>query len=101
MAGNVKTGNPWILDTAEEVVAKGTTIRIKLLKYVGEAANNTVILKDGDGKVIWVSLIGTVGDTLTDDDYFGETGFATNGLTVDTISAGTVYLYLASRARPE
>jgi len=96
MAGNVKTGNPWILDTAEEVVAKGTTIRIKVIKYIGTAASDTCTLHDGDGKVIWVGQLSAVAyNDLIQTDYFGGRGFATNGLTVATLDHGTVYVYLA------
>jgi len=96
MAGNVKTGNPWILDTAEEVVAKGTIVRIKAIKFVGTTDEDTCTLHNGDGKVIWVGQLSTVAtSSKVQSDFFGDRGFASNGLTVATLDHGLCYVYLA------
>ena len=94
MAGNVKTGNPWILDTAEEVVAKGTIIRIKAIKFARASAGDQCILHDGDGKVIYNDMVAQ-SNGYNRADYFGERGFATDGLTVNDVGNGLIYLYLA------
>ena len=80
-------GNPFVLDTVGSVTTD--QISIDFIRWVGgAAAGDQCILKSG-GRVIWKSLAPAtnyVEQSPIRKKYFG--------LTLDTLSSGTVYVYL-------
>src|SRR4030042_2267743 len=93
---NTRYNDRWVLDTAESVVAVGTHIRIKSLCYVGTTNADDCILHDGNGKEVWKCKLGTVGTAGYQASIsFGESGIVVNGLDLDTIDSGVLYVYLA------
>jgi hypothetical protein len=84
---NDTNGTPWILDTAGAV----TTARVnaKTVRWVAPAASagQKVILKNAAGRVVWE-------DYATGSNYVVSDRVETiwNGLTVDTIDSGKLYI---------
>ena len=98
--GNTAYNGRWVLDTAESVVAAGTTLRLNAVKFVGTADNDDCILHDGNGKEIWKCKLGTVATVgYQDGDTFGKDGIIVNGLDLDTIDSGVLYVYLGRLQR--
>ena len=96
MAGNVPTGNPWILDTPATIKATGNILRIKRFKFVGTTTDDECLVKNGAGVEIWRGVIGNTGTYgYSDSDYFGEHGFEINGLILTTLTHGVLLVYLA------
>ena len=84
-----------MLDTAESVVAAGTFVRIMSLCFVGAADVDDCVLHDGNGKEIWKCKLGTVATAGYQASVdFGEKGIVVDGLDLDTIDAGMLYVYL-------
>lgn len=50
---NVYTGNPWILDTAATIVAKGSTVKIVKMAFFAYAAGDDLSVTDSAGNPIW------------------------------------------------
>lgn len=98
--GNLRYGARWVLDTAESVVAAGTFINITAVEFVGTGDESECILHDGNGKKIWSGKLGDVtvsGYNVGRD--FGKDGIVVDGLDLDTIGNGVLYVYLGRRAR--
>ena len=92
---NALVGVRYILDTALPVVSAGTTIRIGGLCYVGTTDGDDCILHDGNGKEIWKCKLGTVATAgYQQSIMFGDGGIAVDGLDLDTIDHGLLYVYL-------
>ena len=90
-----RSGARWVLDTAEVVVAAGTPLRIKSVFYIGTTDSHDCILHDGNGKEIWKAKLGTILSAgLTSSHVFGGEGIIVDGLDLDTIDSGTLYVYL-------
>ena len=84
--GNLQHNARWVLDTAEEVVAAGTSLRIKSVFYIGAANDDDCILHDGNGKEIWKTKLGTIATAgLSDGHTFGGEGIIVDGLDLDVI----------------
>jgi len=92
---NLKHNGRWVLDTAEVVVAAGTPVRINALCYVGTSDGDDCVLHDGNGKEIWKCKLGTVATSGYQVDInFGPDGQMVDGLDLDTIDHGVLYVYL-------
>ena len=95
---NTQYNTRWVLDTAEEVVAAGTPIRILGLCYVGTTNADDCILHDGNGKEIWKCKLGTVGTSGYQVTFsLGNQGMVVDGLDLDTIAHGVLYVYLGKQ----
>ena len=95
---NLRHNTRWVLDTAESVVAAGTTLVITALHYVGTTDEHDCILHDGKGKEIWKTKLGDVSvHGYTDGANFGGDGQVVDGLDLDTIDSGILYVYLGKR----
>lgn len=93
---NLRHNGRWVLDTAESVVAAGTAVRLASVCFVGTTDADDCILHDGNGKEIWKCKLGTVTTVGYQVSHnFGEGGQIVDGLDLDTIDHGTVYVYLA------
>lgn len=96
MANTLYNGR-YVLDTAEEVVAAGTTLRLASVWFIGVANEDDCILHDGNGKVIWQCKLGTlltgIGNQVGHN--FGKDGTIVDGLDLDTIDGGLLIVYLA------
>lgn len=87
MANDI-TGPVWVIDTAATIVAKGTMLRIKGIAWVnGGAQNDSVVVTDGNGKLIWKSV--ATGANYTDRD---APSITVNGLIFTTLSSGQVFI---------
>ena len=92
---NTQYNTRWVLDTAESVVAAGTPIRIQSLVYVGTTNEDDCILHDGNGKEIWKCKLGTVATSGYQVSIpFGDRGQVVDGLDLDTLDNGILYVYL-------
>ena len=92
---NARVSGRYILDTAESVVAAGTSLRINAVKFVGTTDVDDCILHDGNGKEIWKCKLGAVATSgCQDGDNFGKDGQIVDGLDLDTIDNGTLFVYL-------
>ncbi len=90
---NDLTGDPWKIDTAAgntTTPAATGQLTVTRVRWVGAStAGHACILKDGQGRVRWHSI-------ASGSNYVeGDSGFAANGLIVDTIQSGTLYLYFS------
>ena len=93
--GNTKYNARWVLDTAESVVAVGTIVKIRALHFIGTGDESDCILHDGNGKEIWKAKLGDVSvNGYQASISFGDEGNAVNGLDLDTIDNGILYVYL-------
>lgn len=93
--GNLRHNGRWVLDTAEEVVAAGISIRINALHFIGTTDVDDCILHDGNGKLIWSAKLGTVATVGYQAGInFGRDGQIVDGLDLDTIDHGTLFVYL-------
>lgn len=92
---NAEYGGRLILDTAEEVYAAGSKLRLLSVSYWSNTDVDDVILHDGNGKEIWK---GTLGDVSVNGNNVGHTfggdGIIVDGLDLDTIDGGILYVYL-------
>ena len=97
--GNALHNGRYVLDTAEEVVAAGTILRLASVWYFGTANEDDCILHDGNGKVIWKCKLGTlltgIGNQVGHD--FGRNGLIVDGLNLNTIDSGILIVYLDRR----
>ena len=94
MANTLYNGR-YALDTAEEVVAAGTTLRLNSVSFVGTTNEDDCILHDGNGKEVWKCKLGAVATSgYQADGSFGKDGIIVNGLDLDTIDHGTLFVYL-------
>lgn len=92
---NTQYGARWVLDTAESVVAAGTAIRIKSVEFVGTTDLDDCILHDGNGKEIWKGKLGDVSvNGCNVGKTFGGEGIIVDGMDLDTIDNGTLFVYL-------
>lgn len=94
---NLEHNGRWVLDTAESVVAAGTKLRLASVFFVGTTDADDCILHDGNGKLIWSCKLGTlltgIGNQVGHN--FGKDGTIVDGLDLDTIDHGTLFVYLA------
>lgn len=92
---NLQHNGRWVLDTAESVVAAGTSVRIMSVWFEGGGDAGECILHDGGGKVIWQATLGDV--SVSGDNaghVFGGNGQIVDGLDLDTLTAGVCIVYL-------
>jgi len=92
---NKQYGGRWVLDTAESVVAAGTPVRITAVHFIGTGDEDDCILHDGNGKEIWKAKLGDVSvNGYQAKGEFGADGIVVDGLDLDTIDHGILYVYL-------
>jgi len=85
----------YVLDTAESVVAAGTPLRLNAVHFAGTTDEDDCILHDGNGKEIWKTKLGDVSvNGYTDGSNFGKDGIIVDGLDLDTIDNGVLFVYL-------
>lgn len=95
MANAVYKGR-YVLDSAASVVAAGTSLRLASVFFVGTTDLDDCILHDGNGKEIWKCKLGDVSVQGCNAGHsFGRDGILVDGLDLDTIDNGTLYVYLA------
>lgn len=84
-----------VLDTAEVVKAAGNKLRITSVHFVGAADLDDCILHDGNGKEIIRFKLGTVATNGCNASHvFGGQGIVVDGLDLDTIDNGLLFVYL-------
>jgi hypothetical protein len=92
--------NPIVVDTAGASVLITQPLRVRKIRWVPvstTAVDNAVTVKHKDGNVFWahvVTDIGTVGQLVEpqESDFQDQ---VLNGLLVDTLTTGTLYIYVA------
>lgn len=94
---NDLTCNPLVLDTADAGVIVNNLIRIKALKWTvdnGGADNDTCVLTDKKGKVVYEEILNIVtsGPVQAPPINFSPP-LNVNGLIMLTLSGGKLYVY--------
>jgi hypothetical protein len=87
MANDI-TRSPLILDATGAVFVSGIKFNVKSIRWVGATtAGHQCILKDAAGRVMWA-------DIASGANYATESRVENiwNGLTVDTLGSGKVYI---------
>ena len=93
MANDV-TGNPWTATATGALIA--TRVKVKAFMFNPGANSDDLIVHDRKGKVIWqVKAAGDITVTPQIALPFGNDGVWFDGITVNTIDAGTFSIYLA------
>lgn len=92
---NALINGRYVLDTAESVLAAGTKVRINSVLFVGTTDEHDCILHDGNGKEIFKCKLGDVSvNGYQFGQSFGKDGLVVDGLDLDTIDSGVLYVYL-------
>ena len=94
---NDLTCNPLVIDTAAATAIIDNVFQIKTIKWTvdnGGADNDTVVLKNKAGKVIYEEILNIVtsGSVQAPPISFSPP-LTVNGLIAETLSGGTVYIY--------
>ena len=95
--GNTTTQSPWILDTASTttyILAAGNRIQVNKMIWYPNAANNDIIIKDGNGNEKW--NVRATADSANKESYGAEhfTGPEEfDGFQLHTLDGGSVYVY--------
>jgi hypothetical protein len=81
--------NPWVIDTAYALTNE--TVRIERIAWKNAAAlNHTCKVVDAYGKTVYEDFAS--GSTYNNVEHIGR---AVEGLTVQTLQSGKLYIYLA------
>lgn len=95
---NTRYNTRYVCETAESIVAAGTPIRIVAVEFVGTTNEDDCILHDGNGKEIWKCKLGAVATSgYQAGRSFGKDGITVDGLDLDTIDHGTLFIYLGKQ----
>ena len=86
---NVITGKVWILDSTGLVKAHGVPIHIRKILWTGAANTNAVELRDGLENIIYAHTASTY-----QLEFFDDVDTTFDGLEVQTIGGGKLYLYM-------
>lgn len=88
---NVLTTNPWKLDTTGAITTD--RVRVKRILWNNPTdATHTLIIKDKNGNVVYSRNATAVGVDDVDVEVAECAGQEWNGITLDTIGSGAVYL---------
>jgi hypothetical protein len=87
---NVTTGNPWQIDTASATAL--TTDRKRIRQVHWRSGSGTVELQDGSGNYVW-------GEEWPDASAQFPIGMQVTGITVSTLTSGTLYIYFENRPK--
>jgi len=85
------TGNPWISTTAETVYSNPVVVR--RMKWTPTTSGDDLLVKDLGGNTLW-SLKAIAADSNQGISYTEELGFSVNGIVVETIDHGTLYIFI-------
>ena len=92
--GNSTVGNPWVLDTAATILAAGNPVVVEKMIWYPNAADDDLIVKDGNGNVKWV--VRAAAGAPNKESYGAEVcaacPFDSDGFDLDTIDGGTLYV---------
>ena len=96
---NVYGQHNWKLDTAGVILALGNKIKIQKIVYIPNAADNDLILEDGNGEEIWrirAIAAGANFESVAQEELdFGPVGKWFDGFEVAVIDGGYVQVYFA------
>jgi hypothetical protein len=98
MANNVTNDRYWLLDTAAELIAVGTQIRIRKLVLQPAAQNDAVTIQEYvSGALAQAAYIIELSAALEMRELdFGEKGRGFNGFKMSALTAGAkLHVYLA------
>lgn len=98
MANNVTNDRYWLLDTAAEIIAVGTTIRVAKLVIEPAAQNDSATIQEYvSGSLAQAAYIKELGAALGMREIdFGPKGRGFNGFKLSAITAGAkLHVYLA------
>ena len=85
-----QSGERVVTMTAAADAITGTKI-VESMRWIGVTAGDDLVVDDSAGNIIWVAKAET--NNFTDAITFGPQQF--DGVVVDTIDSGTLYVYLA------
>ncbi len=92
---NTRYNTRWVCESEAEIVTAGTEVRIQSLVFVGTTNGDDCILHDGNSVEIWKCKLGTVATSGYQASInFGPSGQTVDGLDLDTIDNGTLFVYL-------
>jgi len=96
MANDI-TNNPLVLDTAAATAVISNLFRITAIKWTVDAGatdNDTVVLTDKNGKVIYEEILTVITSGMTQAPPISfPIPLKCNGLICPTLSGGKVYVY--------
>lgn len=85
------TGNPWILDAAEEIVTR--PVYVKRMVWTPTTDGDDLLIVDHAGGTVW-TLKAIAADSNQGIEYEKVIDGTVNGMTITTIDNGTVYVYV-------
>lgn len=85
------SANPWKLDTAGASVIYAFPVKIVNILWANEAANDTLLIQDSNGKTI-ISATATSG---LSQNHFGSIGWV-RGLILRTLTSGVVTIAIGA-----
>ena len=96
---NVLTGNPLVLDTDGATLLSTKRLEIVKIRWVSELGSqgDLAIIQDGDGVTRWKSVCDGA-NYVESESWHPDYPFVADGLILDTLGSGTLYLYLRQKA---
>jgi hypothetical protein len=91
MAATVKTGNPYIVTQADTSVMT-TPARINYMEWFPTTTGDDIAITDNGSNTLW-SLKAIAADSNQGIGYRKDFQCSVNGISVDTIDHGTLYIY--------
>ena len=91
MAATVKTGNPYIVTQADTSVMT-TPARVNYMEWFPTTDGHDIAITDNGSNTLW-SLKAIAADSNQGIGYRKDFQCSVNGISVDTIDSGTLYIY--------
>ena len=87
-----KTGNPWIVTSADTTVHT-SPVRVNYMSWYPAASGDDILVKDNGGNTLW-SLKALAGGANENIETRKDFNCSVNGINVTTIDSGTLYIHL-------
>ena len=90
---NVVAGNPFIIDTITATVIYADKFRLSKVIWTSGSTADVANIQDAAGIVRWAGIGGKAND-FVQSDFLDEPAIMFNGLKVQTLGVGTLYIYV-------
>ena len=92
---NDLTKNPWKVDTQAATVLSTSPLRVRGVRWVGgTTAGHLATIKDQNGRIVWTSVAAGANHVESDLTNSGPNGWNWDGLIVDDLDSGILYIEL-------